>query len=92
MLWEQDKAGKDIQLAHDFKVTGLGYLLVYPKRERSDDIAPFDLVVLNPLNTYCVYSNDAYQTKMMAVTYSWIPDMSIARYTVYTPDWVTEHC
>lgn len=90
MLWEQDKAGKDILLAHDFKVTGLGYLLVYPKRERSDDIAPFDLVVLNPLNTYCVYSNDAYQTKMMAVTYSWIPDMSIARYTVYTPDWVYE--
>ena len=90
MLWEQDKAGKDIQLAHDFKTTGLGYMLVYPKRERSDDIAPFDLVVLNPLNTYCVYSNDAYQTKMMAVTYSWIPDMSIARYTVYTPDWVYE--
>lgn len=90
MLWEQDKAGKDIQLAHDFKVTGLGYLLVYPKRERSDDIAPFDLVVLNPLNTYCVYSNDAYQRKMMAVTYSWIPDMSIARFTVYTPDWVYE--
>ena len=90
MLWEQDKAGKDIQLAHDFKVTGLGYLLVYPKRERSDDIAPFDLVVLNPLNTYCVYSNDAYQRKMMAVTYSWIPDMSISRITVYTPDWVYE--
>ena len=90
MLWEQDKAGKDIQLAHDFKTTGLGYMLVYPKREKSDDIAPFDLVVLNPLNTYCVYSNDAYQKKMMAVTYSWIPDMSIARYTVYTPDWVYE--
>ena len=90
MLWEQDKAGKDIELAHDFKTTGLGYLLVYPKREKSDDIAPFDLVVLNPLNTYCVYSNDAYKRKMMAVTYSWIPDMGIARTTVYTPDWIYE--
>ena len=90
MLWEQDKAGKDIELAHDFKTTGLGYMLVYPKREKSDDIAPFDLVVLNPLNTYVVYSNDAYQRKMMAVTYSWIPEMSIARITAYTPDWVYE--
>lgn len=90
MLWEQDKAGKDIELAHDFKTTGLGYLLVYPKREKSDDIAPFDLVVLNPLNTYVVYSNDAYKRKMMAVTYSWIPELSIARITAYTSDWVYE--
>ena len=34
MCWEQGKAGKDIQLAHDFKVTGLGYMLAYPKAEK----------------------------------------------------------
>ena len=90
MLVEQGKPGKDIELAHDFKTTGLGYVLVYPKLEKSDDIAPFDLVVLNPLNTYCVYTNDAYKRKCLAVTYSWIPDMSIARVTAYTPDWVYE--
>ena len=90
MLWEQDKFGKNIELAHDFKTTGLGYLLVYPKLEESDDIAPFDLVVLNPLNTYCVYSNDAYKRKIMAVTYSWIPEMSIKRITAYTKDWIYE--
>lgn len=88
MLWEQGKFGKDIELAHDFKTTGLGYMLAYPKLEESDDFAPFDLFVLNPLNTYCVYSNDAYRRKMFAVTYSWFEDLSIARATMYTPDWI----
>ena len=90
MLLEQGKASKDIELAHDFKVTGLGYMLAYPKLEKSDDIAPFDLVVLNPLNTYCVYTNDAYKRKCLAVTYSWIPDMAMARITAYTSEWVYE--
>jgi SPP1 family phage portal protein len=88
MMWEQNKFGKDIELADDFKTTGLGYMLAYPKLEESDDIAPFDLIVLNPLNTFCVYSNDAYRRKMMAVTYSWIRELSIARCTVYTRDWI----
>ena len=89
MMWEQNKAGKDIELAHDFKATGLGYMLAYPKKERDDDeIAPFDLVVLNPLNTYCVYTNDAYRKKCMAVTYSYDIDTEIARCTVYTVDWI----
>lgn len=86
MLWEQGKFSKDIELAHDFKATGLGYMLAYPKLEESNDIAPFDLAVLNPLNTYCVYANDAYRKKMMAVTYSWLEDEGVARATVYTSD------
>ena len=90
MLIEQGKPAKDVELAHDFKVTGLGYMLVYPKLEESDDIAPFDLVVLNPLNTYCVYTNDAYRRKCLAVTYSWMPDLSVRRITAYTPDWIYE--
>ena len=90
MMIEQGKPGKDLELAHDFKTTGLGYMLAYPKLEESDDIAPFDLVVLNPLNTYCAYTNDAYKRKCLAVTYSWITEQSIARITAYTPDWIYE--
>lgn len=90
MLVEQGKPGKDIELAHDFKTTGLGYMLAYPKLEESDDIAPFDLVVLNPLNTYCVYTNDAYKRKCLAVTYSWLIEQGIPRITAYTSDWVYE--
>ena len=89
MMWEQNKAGKDIELAHDFKATGLGYMLAYPKAEKEEDeIAPFDLVVLNPLNTYCVYTNDAYRRKCMAVTYSRNALTQITRSTVYTRDWI----
>lgn len=90
MMWEQGKTGKDIEVAHDFKTTGLGYMMAYPKRAQSEDIAPFDIIVLNPLNTYCVYTNDAYRRKMMAVTYSWHPEQEINYLTVYTPEWIYE--
>ena len=88
MLWEQDKTGKDIEMAHDFKVCGVGYMMAYPKLDNSDDIAPFDLVVLPPLNTYCIYTNDAYRRKMMAVTYSFNPTNQIKRITAYTADFI----
>lgn len=84
MLFEQGKPAKDIQLAHDFKTGGVGYMMAYPKIEESDDVAPFDLIVLNPLNTYCVYTNDAYRRKMLAVTYSVNEDTQIPRITAYT--------
>ena len=86
MLFEQGKPGKDIELAHNFKTMGLGYMMAFPKRDESEDIAPFDLVVLNPLNTYCVYTNDAYREKMMAVTYSIKSDTQTKRITAYTKD------
>lgn len=88
MLWEQGKFGKDIELAHDFKTMGLGYMMAYPKLGDSDDIAPFDLMVLNPLNTYCVYTNDAYKRKMMGVTYSFNVNTQVKRITAYTSDFV----
>lgn len=90
MMWEQDKPGKDIELAHDFKTAGLGYMMAYPKLEESDDIAPFDLIVLNPLNSYCVYTNDAYRRKLAGITYSFNINTQIKRITVYTKDWVYE--
>lgn len=86
MMFEQGKPGKDIEMAHDFKTMGLGYMMAYPKLDDSDDVAPFDLVVLNPLNTYCVYTNDAYRRKMMAVTYTVLSDMQTKRITAYTAD------
>ena len=61
-------------------------MMAFPKQEESDDVAPFDLVVLNPLNTYCVYTNDAYRRKMLAVTYSVQPNTYVKRITAYTAD------
>jgi len=88
MMWEQDKVGKDIEMAHDIKTTGLGYMMAYPKLAESDDIAPFDLLVLNPLNTYVVKTNDAYKRKLMGVTYSFNINTQIKRITAYTVDWI----
>lgn len=88
MMWEQGKVGKDIEMAHDIKTTGLGYMMAYPKLEDSEDIAPFDLLVLNPLNTYVVRKNDAYKRKLMGVTYSFNERTQVKRITAYTRFWI----
>lgn len=90
MLFEQNKPGKDIELAYDFKTTGLGYMMAFPKREDTDEIAPFDLLVLNPMNTYCVYTNDAYRRKTLGVSYSVNKDTLVKHITAYTRDWIWE--
>lgn len=90
MLFEQDKPGKDLRLARNFKICGLGYMMAYPKKETDEgEIAPFDLLVLNPLNTYIVRINDAYRKKLLAVTYTVLKDQS-KRITAYTKEWIYE--
>lgn len=87
MFFEQDKPSKDLELARNFKIGGLAYMMAYPKREDTDEIAPFDLLVLNPLNTYIVRTNDAYRKKVLAVTYTVLRN-GTKRITAYTDDWV----
>lgn len=90
MLFEQGKPAKDIELATDFKTTGLGYMMALPKKQKSDgEIAPFDLLVLNPLNTYVVYTNDAYRRKILAVTYITRRN-GTKRITAYADDYIYE--
>lgn len=68
MMAEECRAAKDIQLAKDVKTGGVGYRLILPKRFKTG-VSVFDLLVLNPMNTFIVYSNDAYRDPMLAVTY-----------------------
>lgn len=68
MMVEECKAAKDLQLAKDVKTDGVGYRLVYPKKIKTG-VSVFDLLVLNPENTFVVYSNDAYREPMLGVTY-----------------------
>ena len=89
MFFEQGKPGKDLQMARDFKRGGLGYMMAYPKKEDMGEIAPFDLMVLNPLNTYIVRTNDAYQKKVLAVTYNILRN-GTKKITAYTDEWVFE--
>lgn len=85
MLFEQGKPTKDYQMAGDFKRCGLGYMAALPKKEISEnEVAPFDLLVLNPLNTYVIRTNDAYRKVIAAVTYITEMDTQVNKFTVYT--------
>lgn len=68
MLTEESKSSKDLQLAKDVKTCGVGYRLILPKRFKTGS-SVFDLLVLNPMNTFVVYSNDAYREPVLGVTY-----------------------
>ncbi len=68
MMVEECKAAKDLQLAKDVKTCGVGYRLILPKKIKTG-VSVFDLLVLNPMNTFVVYSNDAYREPMLGVSY-----------------------
>lgn len=84
MMVEESKAAKDLQLAKDVKTCGVGYRLILPKRFKTG-VSVFDLLVLNPMNTFVVYSNDAYREPMLGVTYFPHKDGSIS-FGCYTRD------
>lgn len=68
MMVEECKAAKDLQLAKDVKTCGVGYRLILPKKIKTG-VSVFDLLVLNPMNTFVVYSNDAYREPILGVSY-----------------------
>lgn len=96
MLAEQSKASKDQRLAHDFCVAGVGYRMILPKRNKKPwEVSLFDLLPLDPRNTFVVRRNDVYRDVAMGVTYTTkvnpfatesASDALIRRYGVYTPD------
>lgn len=88
MLAEENKQAKDIELFRNFHTCGIAYLMVLPKDVQTGT-SPFDLLVLNPKNTFIVYSNDAYERPMVAVTYSVLQDGQ-KRITAYTENFVYE--
>lgn len=68
MMVEECKAAKDLMLAKDVKTCGVGYRLILPKKIKTG-VSVFDLLVLNPMNTFIVYSNDAYREPILGVSY-----------------------
>lgn len=84
MLLEESKASKDVQLARYIKICGVGYRMIRAKR-RVDGKSVFDVLTLNPMTTFVVYSNDIYQRPMLAVTYSTRKDGNTI-YGCYTDD------
>lgn len=68
MMVEECKAAKDLMLAKDVKTCGVGYRLILPKKMKTG-ASVFDIMVLNPMNTFIVYSNDARREPMLGVSY-----------------------
>lgn len=88
MLAEEDKQAKDIELFRNFHIAGIAYAMVLPK-DNLTGTSPFDLLILDPRNTFIVYSNDAYERPMVAVTYS-VMQNGTKRVTAYSNDYIYE--
>lgn len=69
MMFEENKPAKDVKLARDFKICGVGYRMFRAKRH-IDGVSVFDMAIPSPLTTFVVYSNDAYREPVLGVTYS----------------------
>lgn len=88
MNQEQKKSTKDIQLARNLFICGVGYQMVMPHRNRKA-FSPFEIMVLNPMTTFVVYSNDAYREPKVAVTY-FIHDDGTISLTAYSENFIYE--
>ncbi len=82
MMAEQGKARKDVQLARDFMICGLGYQMVW-KNDNKSQYSPFKIATLNPRTTFVVYKNDAFREQLIAFSYIVHVDgrMTITGYT-----------
>lgn len=88
MNQEQKKSTKDIQLARNLFICGVGYQMIMPHRKRKA-FSPFEIMVLNPMSTFVVYSNDAYRESKVAVTY-FIHDDGTISLTAYSENFIYE--
>jgi len=68
-FYAEEKDSKDAELARYVEICGVGYQMIDLKRSREDGDSPFDLITLNPLYTFVVYSSKVSHKPMMGVTY-----------------------
>lgn len=68
------KSAKDNALAENFYVCGTAYRICLPNKLESDDVAPYFTDVLNPRNTFVVYSNEVGRRPLFAGTYTHVKE------------------
>lgn len=69
MLDSEGSATKDQEMARYIEITGVGYRMIDIKRDYIKGGSVFDVITLNPLFSFVIYSNDALRTPMMGCTY-----------------------
>lgn len=70
MFFSEMKDSKDQELARYVEVCGVGYQMIDIKRKYEEGGSVFDLLTLNPLYTFVVYSSDVYHRPILGVTYA----------------------
>ena len=91
MMMSEGKQTKDLKLAHEMFVCGVGYRLAFHDRGRKGaeylDEAPFEMYIPDSENTFVVRRSDVTKQVLMGVTYVYKdPPMNQVEYTVYTPN------
>ena len=82
MMAEQGKASRDIELARDFMICGVGYQMAW-RNDNPRHYSPFKITTLNPMTTFVVYKNDAWRKPLLGCTYFRHADGSVTA-TLYS--------
>ena len=79
----EDKEAKDEELVEWSTVCGTSYRMILPVQIDNPDEAPFDIYILNPMQTYIVYYNGLGNKEKMSVNFIKKKDDTFL-YIVYT--------
>ena len=69
MMFSENKATQDKEVAEWQEIGGLAYRLVLPDTSGEEDDAPFEMYTLDPRDTFVVYSSEVGNKPMFAVKY-----------------------
>lgn len=83
MMFSENKATQDKKLVEWQMICGTAYRLVLPDKREDEDDAPFELFVLDPRDTFVVYSNEIDCKPVLAVKYS-TDSKNSTTYSIYS--------
>ena len=75
MMFEEGKSVQDQVIGKDISVCGVGYRIVLPKKVK-EGVSAFNILRLNPLNTFVVKFNDIFKKNALGVSYIELKDDS----------------
>lgn len=83
MMFSEHKSTQDKELLEWNHICGTAYRFVVPDPRDEEDEAPFEMHVLDPRNTFIIYSNKIGGKPLAGCTY-WIDDNNVNHLSVYT--------
>lgn len=92
MMYLNNKAARDKEIADDFKICGSAYRMALPNERTGEDEPPFVVYTLDPRRTFVVYSSGLGERPLFAAHYVQKTTGDIANrksdtvYSIYTAD------